>query len=156
MRRFIVCCSIAGWLGSGTQLLLPAMAQVPPVTPTCSIDGIPPERMVPNAPLANRLESNSSFRVKCTGITTGNLRLSLGASSKPSNVSTRFRLVRTSGILAANPSDYTDLPVLIPYRSVSGTNTGDVLYQVQVISINGYLLPAAPDYAVKMQAELVQ
>ncbi len=158
MRRFIVCCSIAGWLGSGIKLLSPAMAQVPPVTPTCSIVGSTAGQMFPNASLANRLESNSSdsyFRVECTGAITGKLRLSLGASDKLYNGSARFRLVGVSGIFTATTSDYTDT-VFIPYANLSGIAAGEVRYQVQVVAANGYLLIGASDYAVKLQAELVQ
>jgi hypothetical protein len=159
MRRFIVCCLIAGWLGSCPQLLSPATAQVPPVTPTCSIIGSGAGQMFANAALASRLESNSSdsyFRVECTGAITGKLRLSLGAGSKLYNGSARFRLVGVSGIFTTTTSDYTDSPMLIPYANLSGIAAGEVRYQVQVIAANGYLLPGASDYAVKMQAELVQ
>jgi hypothetical protein len=159
MRRFIVCCSIAGWLGSCHQLLSPAMAQVPPVTPTCSIVRSSIGQMFANTALATQLESNSSdshFRVECTGAITGKLRLSLGAGSTLYNGSTRFRLVSVSGIFTTATSDYTDSPVLIPYANLSGTAAGEVRYQVQVSAANGYLLPGATDYVVKMQAELVQ
>jgi hypothetical protein len=157
MRRFIVCCSIAGWLGSCHQLLSPAVAQVPPVTPTCSIVGSAAGQMFANAALATRLESSSDsyFRVECTGAITGKLRLSLGAGSKLYNGSARFRLVGVRGIFTTTTSDYTDSPVLIPYANSSVTAAGEVRYQVQVMAANGYLLPGAPDYAVKMQAELV-
>ena len=159
MRRFIVCCSIAGWLGSCHQLLSPVMAQVPPVTPTCSIVGSTAGQMFANAALASRLESNSSdsyFRVECTGAITGKLRLSLGAGNKLYNGSARFRLVGVSGIFTPVTLNYGDTPVLIPYANASGTAAGEVRYQVQVSAANGYLLPGASDYAVKMQAELVQ
>ena len=159
MRRFIVYCSIASWLGAFNQLLLPAMAQVPPVPPTCSIVGSAAGQMFPNAALAIRLESSgadSYFRVECTGAITGKLRLSLGAGSKPYNGFTRFRLVGVSGIFTPTTSDYTDSPVLIPYANPSGTAAGEVRYQVQVAAANGYVLTGGSDYAVKLQAELVQ
>lgn len=159
MRRFIVCCSIAGWLGACPQLLSPAMAQVPPVTPACSIVGSAAGQMFANAALASRLESNSSdsyFRMECTGAITGKLRLSLGAGSKLYNGSARFRLVGVSGFFTTTTSDYTDSPLLIPYANPSGMAAGEVRYQVQVIANNGVVLPATSDYAIKMQAELVQ
>jgi hypothetical protein len=157
MRQFIVCCSIAGWFGTCIQLLSPALAQEP--TPSCQIVASQAGQMFTNSFLATRLESvgaDSYFRVECTGKIAGKLRLSLGAGNRVYNGSARFKVVSTSGIFTPTNLDYTNSPVMIPYANSSGKSAGEVRYQMQVVAPSGYLLPANPDYAVKLQAESIQ
>jgi hypothetical protein len=157
MRRFVVCCSIVGCLGSDVLLLLPALAQDP--NPSCQIVASQAGQMFPNSFPTMRLESfgsDSYIRVECTGKIAGKMRLSLGSGSKLYNGSARFRLVSTSGMFAPTTSDYLDSSIVVPYANDAGRATGELRYQVQVVAPSGYLLPAASDYAVKLQAESIQ
>ena len=156
MRRFLVCCSIASLVGSVVLSLAPAQAH----PNTCRIVGNQAGRMFVNAPLGNRLESFSSdsyFRVECSGAATGRLRLSIGAGGKLyNNASVSFRLIGADGVFAATTSEYGNAPVIVAYTNAYGIASGKVRYQMRVVAPDGYLLPAAPDYAVNVHAELIQ
>jgi hypothetical protein len=157
MRRFIVCCSIAGLGSSNALLLSPALAQEP--TPACQIVASKAGQMFTNSFLATRLEStgaDSYFRVECTGKVSGKLRLSLGAGNRVYNGFAQFKVVSANGVFTPTNLGYTNSPVLIPYANSSGKSAGEVRYQVQVVAPSGYLLPANRDYAVKVQAESIQ
>lgn len=156
MRRFIVCCSIAGVFGSHLQSLSPALAQVP--ANTCQIVGSAAGQMFANAGLATQLESNSAdsfFRVECNGTVNGKLRLSFGTGNKLYNGSAKFKVVGTNGFFSSFSSVYGDSPVEVSYSNASGTATGEVRYQVGIAAPSSSLLPAATDYTVQIQAELI-
>jgi hypothetical protein len=154
MYRSLVCCSIASWLCS-SQLSTVAIAEAKPV---CQIVANKTGQMFTTSSLTNKLESlgNESYlRLQCTGNISGKLRVSLASSSKLYNASARFRITSANGVFPSTTSEYTDSPVVIAYANSSGTSSGEVRYQVQVVARNGYFLPAAPDYAVKLQTEWI-
>ncbi len=157
MRRFVLYCSVASWLGSSDMLLSPALAQVPPNT--CQIVNSQAGRMFANGFPTNRLESlgaDSYFRVECNGNHRGKIRLSLGAGSQPYNGAVSFKVTGANGIVSPNNSEYSDAPVVLDYLNQDGIGTGQVYYQVRIVSIDRSLLPAASDYTVKLQAEAIQ
>jgi hypothetical protein len=155
MRRFLVCSAIASFIGVSCQLPSPALAQVP--EKTCQIVSSESSPMFANGSLANGLQSGAStFRVQCNGATSGLLRLSLMGDNKLYNASARFRVIGVSGVFPSTGfGGYTTTPVSVSYSNASGVTAGTVSYQVEVVAPSGYLLPAASDYTVRMQAELV-
>lgn len=154
MYRSLVCCSIFSWLCI-SQLPTVAIAEAKPV---CQIVSNKTGQMFATSSLATRLESlgnESYFRLQCTGNISGKLRLSLASGTKAYNALARFRITSANGVFSSTTSEYADSPVVVSYTNPSGTSSGEVRYQVQVAARNGYFLPAAPDYAVKLQAEWV-
>jgi hypothetical protein len=147
--------AVGGWLYC-FQWLSPALADN---NSPCSILRSQTGQLFPNNSLATRLASEgteSFFEVKCSGRSSGILRLSIdGSRTRAHNDLVKIRLVTANGIFSSGSSEFTSDALRIPYSLLDGNGIGKVMYQVQVSAPDRRLLQAARDYSVAVSAELL-
>jgi hypothetical protein len=146
---------VGGWLCC-FQWLSPALADN---NSPCSIQRSQIGQLFPNNLLATRLASEgaeSFFEVKCSGKSSGMLRLSINSSRTRSHSGyVQIRLVSTSGIFNSSSSSFTSDMLNVPYGLLDGSGVGKVIYQIQISAPDRQLLQAARDYSVAINAELL-
>ncbi len=147
--------AVSGWL-CFFQWLSPALANN---TSSCSIQRSQIGQLFPNNLLATKLASDgteSFFEVKCSGRSSGMLRLSIDGSRTIAHGDlVQIRLVTANGIFSPGSSEPTNNALLIPYNLLDGDGTGKAIYQVQIAAPDRRLLQAARDYSVTVNAELL-
>jgi hypothetical protein len=147
--------AVGGWLYC-FQWLSPALADN---NSPCSILRSQTGQLFPNNSLATRLASEgteSFFEVKCSGRSSGMLRLSIdGSRTRAYSGFAQIRLVTANGIFGSSASEFTPGVLNVPYSLLDGNGEGKVMYQVQITAPDRQLLQAARDYSVAVNAEIL-
>lgn len=150
--RWLVGSLVGGWCC--LQWLSPALADD---SNTCSVQRNQAGQLFANYSLANRLASEgaeSYIEVKCSGRSSGTLKLSIDRSrTRAYNDVAKIRLVAANGIFIAVSSEFTSDSLQIPYSLPDGNGIGKLTYQVQISAPDRRLLQAARDYSVAVKAE---
>jgi hypothetical protein len=163
MYRFGLFCSFAAWLIVLGQGLAPTAAQD---ADSCGIDVAESISASSNNPmlptpslLATQLESastDSRIVVKCTEASSGYVRLSINTiNTNGSSNEASLKLSGVSGFFTAQSNDYPNNFIDVPFNSSQDQPTGEIRYQVRIVSPNGYYLPAANNYSVGVRAKVI-
>ena len=148
--------TVGGWLYCFLGL---SSASAENVGNPCSVHSSPAVQLFSGSPLAMRLASEGSesfFEVRCSGKSSGMLKLSIdGSRTKTYSNSAKIRLVTANGIFGSGSSEFTSSALQVPYSASDDSGVGKVTYQVQISVPDRRLLRAANDYSVTVNAELL-